>query len=156
MRRDDRRVKDNEEIVNIIKKCTVCRLAFNDNEYPYIVPMSFGFSFDGANLTLYFHCAKEGKKLDLINRNNKVAFEIDRVIKIIVDDKPCASTMEYESVIGTGKAIILDDSKADEALSVIMRQYSDASLHRFEREALEQTTVFKVVVNSITAKRLRR
>jgi nitroimidazol reductase NimA-like FMN-containing flavoprotein (pyridoxamine 5'-phosphate oxidase superfamily) len=66
MRRKDREVTDMNEIIEIIKKCDVCRLAFFDKEYPYIVPLNFGYSYDGAKLELYFHGANAGKKLELL------------------------------------------------------------------------------------------
>lgn len=42
MRRKDREITDFQEIIATIKKCDVCRLAWNDQDYPYIVPMNFG------------------------------------------------------------------------------------------------------------------
>lgn len=66
MIRKDREITDINEIINIIKKCDVCRLAFFDENYPYIIPMNFGYDYDSKNnkLDLYFHGAKKGKKLD--------------------------------------------------------------------------------------------
>ena len=40
MRREDREITDFNEIINIIKKCDVCRIALNDKDFPYIVPHS--------------------------------------------------------------------------------------------------------------------
>lgn len=46
-----------------------------DGGYPYAVPMSY--AFDGGKL--YFHCAREGHKLDAIRREPKASFcVIDR------------------------------------------------------------------------------
>ncbi|MDF2587373.1 MAG: pyridoxamine 5-phosphate oxidase family protein, partial [Anaerocolumna sp.] len=42
MRRTDREITDLNQIVDIMKRCDVCRLAFFDKEYPYIVPLNFG------------------------------------------------------------------------------------------------------------------
>ena len=55
MRRKDREVTEIREIIEIIEKCDVCRLALFAEQYPYIVPLNFGFIYDGAMLTLYFH-----------------------------------------------------------------------------------------------------
>ena len=35
------------EIIDIIKKCDVCRIALNDDEYPYVVPLNFGLDVQG-------------------------------------------------------------------------------------------------------------
>ena len=57
MRRSDREIKDFDEILKVLEKCDVCRLAFNDGDYPYIVPMSFALEYDGSEASLYFHSA---------------------------------------------------------------------------------------------------
>ena len=80
MRRKDREIRDIDEIVRILNEAQVCRLALFDGEYPYIIPMCFGFDLDGDKLELYFHCAARGKKLDLIKENNRAAFEIDKLM----------------------------------------------------------------------------
>lgn len=41
-----------------------------DGGYPYGVPLSY--VYDGESI--YFHCAKEGHKLDAIRQNDKVSF----------------------------------------------------------------------------------
>ena len=65
MRKADREITDKKELIEVINKCSVCRLAFHDEPYPYIVPLSFGYSYEKEQLTLYFHCANEGKKLEI-------------------------------------------------------------------------------------------
>ena len=66
MRRKDREITDFHEIIEIIRKCDVCRLALNDEGYPYIVPLNFGLDVRGDQVYFYFHAAVKGKKLDLI------------------------------------------------------------------------------------------
>lgn len=55
MRRSDREIKDFDEIIEVINKCDVCRLAINDGDYPYIVPMNFGLNIEDGKVVLYFH-----------------------------------------------------------------------------------------------------
>ena len=40
MRRSDKEVKEFKDIVAIMKKCDVCRVALNNNGYPYILPLN--------------------------------------------------------------------------------------------------------------------
>ncbi|MCI9135355.1 MAG: pyridoxamine 5'-phosphate oxidase family protein, partial [Lachnospiraceae bacterium] len=40
MRRKDREITDFQEILEIIRKCDVCRIALNDEEFPYMVPLN--------------------------------------------------------------------------------------------------------------------
>lgn len=66
MRRLDREVKEFQDIVAIMERCDVCRIALNDNGYPYILPLNFGMTVTGEKIELYFHGATEGIKYDLI------------------------------------------------------------------------------------------
>ena len=62
MRRSDREINNFAEIVDVIKKCDVCRVAWNDNGYPYIIPLNFGMKAEGEQIVLYFHGAGEWKE----------------------------------------------------------------------------------------------
>ena len=77
MRRTDREVNNFDEIIKIVEKCDICRLALIDNDVPYIVPLNFGFTTENRKLTLYFHGADKGKKHELIKKNNHASFEMD-------------------------------------------------------------------------------
>ena len=44
MRRKDREIINKEQIWRIMQRCGVCRVAFHDAEYPYIVPLNFSIS----------------------------------------------------------------------------------------------------------------
>ena len=68
MRRKDREVTDFMQIENIISRCTCCRIGFYDDGEVYIVPLNFGYEAKGDTYILYFHAAKEGRKIDLIKK----------------------------------------------------------------------------------------
>ena len=138
MRRSDREIKDFDEIIKVINKCDVCRLAINDGDYPYIVPMNFGLNIEDGKVVLYFHCASEGKKLELLRKNNKVAFEMDCGHEFILNDEKMSCTMAYESVMGRGQ--------------IIMKQYHSEDFE-FGTKVIPVTTVFKMVVEEMTGKR---
>ena len=59
MRRKDREITDIKDIKNIIDRCDICRIALNDDGYPYILPLNFGVDAENESLTLYFHSALE-------------------------------------------------------------------------------------------------
>ena len=91
-----------EEIKRILEEGTSGVLALaGDDDYPYALPISYVYS-DGK---LYFHCAREGHKLDAIRRNPKASF------CIIGQDKvsPSEYTTHYESVIAFGRIRIMED-----------------------------------------------
>jgi len=155
MRRKDREITDMSEIVSILKRCKSVDLAFFDEKYPYIVPMNFGLSYENERLTLYFHCANSGKKLELMKKNRHVCFEGDCSLSLVKGNEACTYTMEFESVVGFGKAEIITENKL-EALTLIMRQYSPAESYDFNERAVKFLTVFKIEVDSVTGKRLKK
>lgn len=155
MRRSDRQITDFAEIVEVIKKCDVCRIALNDGGYPYIIPLNFGVKTEGEQITFYFHGAEEGKKYELIRRDNRVSFEMDCSHKLIVDKEGCRCTMGYESVVGRGRIEIVSEEEKQEALRALMRQYHEGEFP-FRKEAADRTTVMKLSVEEVTGKRNRK
>lgn len=148
MRKKEREIKDRKVIDDIIRRCRVCRLAMCEDDQPYIVPLNFGY--DGN--FLYFHAAPEGRKIDIIRKNNKVCFEFDILHEIVTAEQACKWGAKYKSVIGSGTAEIVDDSDAKkEALECIMRQYGSV-LKDFPNEILKKTLVFRVRILEICGK----
>lgn len=156
MRRNDREITNIEEIIEIIKKCDSCSLALFDESYPYVVPMNFGYKFDGKNIYLYFHSANSGKKIDLIKKNNKVAFEMNTSHKLLLNEIACNSTMEFESVCGNGEIRILDDIEKLSALTCIMNQYKKNVEYKFDEKIVKAVAVIELRVNNISGKRLKK
>ena len=70
IRRKDKEITDSREIEAVIEKATVCRLGLVDRGEPYIVPVNFGYERNA----IYFHSALEGRKVELIKRNNSSTF----------------------------------------------------------------------------------
>jgi hypothetical protein len=156
MRRSDKEITDKTEVVKIIEKCDVCRLALSENNIPYIVPMNYGYEYVNGKLILYFHGAKEGRKLDIMSKNPFACFEMDCSHKLIEADEACDYSMEYESVIGSGKiSLCIDKSEKVNALKLLMKKYAKDKEFSFPDHAIESVTVFKLDVSEFTGKRLR-
>jgi len=157
LRRNDREIADRREILAMLGKCDVLRLGINTSGYPYIVPLSFGFDDDGQGLRLWFHCAKEGRKLDLIEKDCHVGFEADCSLKLITGEAACKFTMEYESVIGSGNIAICHGTEEKRAgLKAIMRHYAPEKDFSFTEQELAAVCVLRLDVLQITGKRLKR
>lgn len=152
MRRRDREITEFDEIVKVIEKCEVCRLALNDGEYPYILPLNFGMELIDGKITFYFHGAPEGKKYELIQRSNKASFEMDCSTRLvtILEDGNC--TMEYESVIGQGTVEIVPDDQKERALDILMKHYHKEDFP-YNKAVIPRTKVFKMTVERCTGKR---
>jgi len=154
MRRKDKEITDTNEKLEIIAKCKFCRLGLSENNHPYIVPLNYGFSYDGGKLTLYFHGATEGKKIDIIRKNNNACFEIDCDTKLIEGEKACNYGYEFKSVIGFGKIVFLDTMDEKTAgLNYLMKQQTGEEVkHDFNEDALNRVAVFKMAVDEFTGK----
>ncbi len=152
MRRKDREITDFQEIIEIIKKCDVCRIALNDEGFPYIVPLNFGLDVEGEQVYFYFHAAMEGKKLDLIARDNRATFEMDCDHRFILYEERMSCTMGYASVIGHGYIETVADEDKYEALKILMRQYH-AEDFKFNTDMMKVTRVLRMRVTDMVGKR---
>ena len=144
------KITDIDEIEGIIKKALICRLGLVDNDEPYIIPVCFGYE-RGA---LYFHGSLKGRKVELIKKNNKVCFEMDIDAELEKSEDPCKWTMKGKSVVGVGRASILeDDGEKSHALRLIMGHYSEGDFS-FPKPALDSVSVVRVDISSITGKKI--
>lgn len=153
LRRKDREINDLTEIINIIKRCDTCRLALNDENYPYILPLNFGIDNRGDVLRLIFHSATEGYKFSLIEKDNRASFEMDCEHELQYFEEKGYCTMTYESVIGRGRVKILSEEEKMEALKRLMEQYHGNSETYFDPKAISRTVVYILEVEEIKGKR---
>ena len=151
MRRRDKEIKDKKTIQWILKEALVCRIALCQDNKPYIIPMNFGFK----DKCLYLHSAAEGRKIDILKENKNICFEMDIKTQIVKSENACSWGMKYYSVIGSGKALFIEDkSEKKKILDIIMQKYSENDTKSFEysKSALDKTTVIKVEITEITGK----
>ncbi len=94
------RMKD-REIEKLIREQMICRIAFKGDDYPYIAPFQYVF-IDGS---LYFHFTDYGRKMWLIERDNRVCVEIESY-------KPDLS--EYKFIVLRGSLKVVTDPKERE------------------------------------------
>lgn len=148
MRRKEKEITDRSAIDAVIKRAEFCHLALTDGEQPYVVAMNFGHK----DSTLYFHTAPEGRKIDLIRKNPKVCFLCYVDIETVESDEACGWTMKYKSVIGEGRARIIDDPQAKiKALDIVMEHYSDQAF-TYSEKALEKMVIVEVKISRLTGK----
>ena len=153
MRKSDREIKSKEEIIDIIKRCDVIRLAFNNGDYPYILPLNFGFEVKNDKVIFYLHSALEGTKVDIMKKDNRASFEMDTKHELQYYEEKGYCTMSYESVIGKGRIRILPEDEKMEALKKLMAQYHKDKETYFNPAAIPRTLVYSLEVEEVTAKR---
>ena len=148
MRRPEREIKDRKTIDEILRQATVCRLGLCEGGMPYVVPVNFGYDGD----CLYFHSAPEGRKMEIIRANSRVSFEVDVDHEFVPADTACNWTVRFRSVIGFGKAGLVEDPEEKRrALDVILGHYSDGA-YEYAEEALDKVAVIRVQIENITGK----
>ena len=118
----------------------------------YIVPMNFGMDIEDDQLYLYFHCAKEGRKLELIQKDNRASFEMDCEHKLVLQEEEMECSMGYASVIGQGIIEFVAEEDKFDALKILMGQYRSRDF-KFDTRMLGVTTVLKMKVLNMTGKR---
>jgi nitroimidazol reductase NimA-like FMN-containing flavoprotein (pyridoxamine 5'-phosphate oxidase superfamily) len=148
VRRKEKERTDKTAIESIILSSSVCRLALSEDNHPYIIPLCFGYEEN----TLYFSSASQGKKLDMLRINNTVCFEFDSDHRIVEAEDACGWSMNYRSVVGFGKASIMDDPmERAKAMNAIIQQYTGKPLP-YSEDKLKDTVIIKVEIESITGK----
>jgi nitroimidazol reductase NimA-like FMN-containing flavoprotein (pyridoxamine 5'-phosphate oxidase superfamily) len=154
MRRKDREVLDIQSIGEILIHCKTCHVAMVDDGSPYVVPLSYGFKIlNDHMLELYFHSAVEGRKLDVLKRNNKVCFEITREGDLAHAKTPCNSDYYYDCVIGFGDAVFIEDiAEKSKALSIMFKHQVGREVI-FTVEQVKNVCVFKVISIDFTGKK---
>jgi uncharacterized protein len=152
MRRKDREITEHNQQLEILQKADAVRLAFAVDNEPYIVAMTFGFIWK-EKLTLYMHCAREGKKLDMMRRNNKVCFQMDADHQLVIDQVACRWSMNYASIVGRGTLNeVTDETERFSGLNFIMANYGKKGGNRFPAETLQTATVLRLDVDEISVK----
>ena len=153
MRRADREISDINQIEEIIHKADVCRIALANDNYPYIVTLNFGY-INEPEMRFYFHCAREGKKLEMIARNNHVCFEMDTDHLIYNGKKGCDWGMHFSSVVGYGNiTIVTEISEKTSGMNCIMKHYGGEGEYLYDEKVFENTTIMRLNILEITGKK---
>ena len=152
MTKRERQVTDLNEIRRILETAKVLHLGLAVDDEPYVVPMNYGHTFEDGKLTLYLHSAVRGKKLDMMRRNPKVFFEIDCDHKPFEGDLPCQYGMVYSSIMGRGKAQIVEDVEEKKQAMVHLMKTQTGKDFSFEDRLVSIVAVIRIDVEEYTAK----
>ena len=149
MRRQDRMVTNIDEIKGILSSTRIIHLGMMDGDYPYVVPLHFGYEIVDDILYIYVHGYHEGKKFNLIKVNPHVFIEIDGNDEALVSggDIPCKYSSVYSSVMGRGEATYLE--RVDE-------KHQTGREFPFTDAMVNSVGVVQIKVVDYTAKRRRQ
>lgn len=132
-----------------LERAVVGRVAMSKADDPYVVPVHFVYFQE----KIFFHCAKEGRKIEYLATNNRVCFEVDEFLGVRRGDTPCASTAIYRSVIVFGRAEFVEavDEKT-EALRRLIKKYGGEASRAIDEDAFDRTLLVAVTVDRMTGK----
>ncbi len=148
----ERMVTDKEKIKEILDRSKVVHLGMVDGDEPYIVPMNYGYTLEDDKLTLWLHCAKRGRKLDIIRANPKVFIEMECDLKPFDGDIACRYGLSYSSVMGRGTAEIVEDVEVKKAALTYLMKTQTGKDFEFEDKMAAIVSIIKVDVSEYTAK----
>jgi nitroimidazol reductase NimA-like FMN-containing flavoprotein (pyridoxamine 5'-phosphate oxidase superfamily) len=149
VRKKEKEITEPGMIEEIINSAEVCRIAVCDNDMPYIIPMNFGY----RNGSVYLHSAREGRKVEALKKSNRVCFEVDVDHELVRAEHSCGFDMRYRSVIGFGRAYIVEDDEVKRCgLDIIMEHYGEKGPHIYNEKNLSLTLVIRIDIEEITCK----
>lgn len=152
MRRKEREITDIHQLQQILEECKVCRVAMQDKDGLYLIPLNFGYQYQNGKLTLYLHSAKEGRKISALSQNSSVCFEMDCSHKLVEGDVACAYSYEYQSIVGYGTARIVEDKEEKkQALSILMKHMTEKKFE-FTDSMADLVAVIKIEADSFSGK----
>ncbi|MGN0777876.1 MAG: pyridoxamine 5'-phosphate oxidase family protein [Aristaeellaceae bacterium] len=150
MRRKDREISERTDILAILERSAVIRLGMQGEEYPYVVPLSFGWEQRDGQVILYVHGAMAGKRHALLARNNRVAVEADCFQRYV--EGPGGISCVYESMMGEGVAECVTGEEARHGLDCLLRHCGYEG-YACDEQAMNHTSVWRITLHSLTGKR---
>ena len=139
-----------QECIRILEQETSGVLAvLGDEDYPYAVPLSYVY----AENTLYFHCAKNGHKLDALKKHAKASFCVIAQDHIVPEEY----TTYFKSVIAFGKARILTEAEEiQKAIELLSLKYHPSDSPENRQKTIERESaalcMIALEIESITGK----
>ncbi|MGN1163696.1 MAG: pyridoxamine 5'-phosphate oxidase family protein, partial [Candidatus Ornithospirochaeta sp.] len=139
-------------IKNILDLSNVLTLSLIDGDYPYSVPLHFGYEEKEGNFVFYMHSALDGKKISLIKENSNAAIEIHNSVEITYGPTPSSTSSLFSSVLGQGKIeIVEDEEEKAKGLGVMMRHITGRD-YAFSPLDAKGVAVLKFLPSTLTGK----
>ena len=152
MTKRELQITDENQIRDILDRAKVLHLGLCVDNEPYVVPMNYGYTMEDGKLVLYLHSAVRGKKLDMIGANPRVFFSLESDLHPFEGQVPCQYGLAYSSVMGRGKARIVEDVEEKmQAMSILMKTQTERDFSFTER-LVSIVAVIRIDVEEYTAK----
>lgn len=156
MTRRELEITDRNEILDILDRSMIVHIGLVDGDEPYVVPLNYGYTMEeDGTLALYLHGATQGRKLDLMRKNPKVFFEMECDVQQFEGDVACRYGTSYKSLMGRGRAVILEDPEEKmKSLSIFMKTQTGKDFE-FNEKLVKVVSIIRIDVLDYTAKHRR-
>ncbi|MBD3192779.1 MAG: hypothetical protein GF308_19220 [Candidatus Heimdallarchaeota archaeon] len=143
IRRKEKAIKDEKRIKTILQTTKYITIAMCKENEPYLVTLSHGY--DPVKNCIYFHCAKEGKKIDYLKANTIIWGEalIDRGYQ----QGKCDHL--YTSAHFKGKVTFLENFEEKKAALLLMINQLEKHPKEVIKKQITETAIKKVAIGKI-------
>jgi len=151
MRRMDLAWNDWSAINAFLKDQLICRIALQDEPFPYVVAQSFTYRDDA----FLIHCSRYGKMAGLLKDDRHLTIEVDKPVALLKAPKGQNTSLEYYSVIARCIATVIESTDG-------VREHQEKALEKFRPEqgyepiedaAANQIVAFNCKVVEMSAKK---
>ena len=152
MPEDSVHAEDKQKMEEILRTEAIGHLGLAADGEVYIVPLNHTY-LQGRIL---FHCALEGKKLDMIRANPSVCFEVSRQEGRPAPHGDDSCNIPFESVICWGRARIIEDlQERQDVLNAFQARYdsSDKTRPPVSMERVKGCGAVEITVTRMTGRK---
>ncbi len=156
MTKRENEITEKKDIERILDTCKYLHLAVSSEDVPYVVTLNYGYEWDetDGHLVLFLHTSRKAHLLEVIEKNTNCAFNMECNVKPFFGPMPCRNGMAYESIMGSGKITVLENTdERIHGLVRIMKTQTGEEENRFDERMVSIVSVLRVDVKEMRAKK---
>ncbi len=145
----DQFIESRVEMEQILREETLGYLGLSVNDVPYVVPLNYAY-LEGK---IIFHCARQGKKLDVLRANPQVCFTVGRQYgEIVPHPQGAQCSADYDSVICFGEARIVEEIEERQRVLDVFNHRLQPAAEEISLEAASSCYAVEIKIVEMTGK----
>jgi len=137
MNRKDREIKDESEHIDILRNGKIVTISLCRKNEPYIVTLDYGY--DEAENCLYFHCAKNGLKIDFLLDNSHVCATIIEDLGYV--DGRCEH--KFRSLVFWGAMMVVENLEGKKHGMNVLLNHLEKNPEKLKKRLLSKDTAYQ-------------
>lgn len=148
IRRKEKEINDKQELIRIIQKAKYITMAMCLDNEPYLVTLNHGYDRDKN--CIYFHCAREGKKIDILTENSMIWGQA------LVDSGYVQGKCDhlYATTHFKGRVVFVEDFEEKKHALTVMINALEKEPDRVVQDQLTRDSVTNVGIGRIDIERM--